>query len=283
MPDYFGGAMGDAFRKRGDGRRNDSAYPSDASIELTVGDEVQVHGTCLRKQYYRITETPQSDPEQPSDRFVANVGEAVHTEVAKTFFAAGQLIEEEMRIWIPEVRVSGRIDLIIRPEHGRRVGIEVKSVGGYYGVKGCIKATKTSPLYPRISHLCQTVVYAHHMADQFNEWQILYIDRETGAYRAHDIRYEDADTVWVNGEPSTVTPRRIYDRWHRLWQHVEGAEPPARDYEIKFSQEKIARLAETGGLLAEEKKRFKEGKKVDKGDIYCRSWCPWKTLCWSDA
>lgn len=276
----------DALRKNAEKqaqepRRHDAAYASDASLELQVGPETQIHGTCLRKQYYRITETPQSNPPDQMTSFVAAVGEGFHTQVARVFFGAEMLAQEESRLWIPEVKVSGRLDLLIRPNPtGNLVGIEVKTVGGYYGRKGCITPTRDTPLYPRLYHLAQTVVYAEFFADKFTEWALLYIDRETGQYREHQILYKGHDDIWVNGEPSSVTPKAVYDRWHRLWTHVEGKQLPARDYELRYSQEKIADLAGRGLLNKDETARVKAGRKVDKGDIQCREFCEWRDQCW---
>jgi hypothetical protein len=262
-------------------RRHDSVYASDASVEIQIGDNVEVHGSCLRRQYYRITEAPESDPEDATTSFVAQVGNAVHEEVARTFRAAEQLVEEEMRIWIPEVQLSGRVDLIVRPDHGRKVGIEVKSVGGYYGCKGVIKATRDTPLYPRLYHLAQTVVYAEHLQKQdIKEWMLLYIDRESGAFHSHSILYEARDEIYVNGEPSAITPERVYARWERLWEHIKAETPPVRDYCIQYTKEQLQQKAEEGKLNKADKAKVDAGKMIDKGDMQCR-WCPWATACWS--
>jgi hypothetical protein len=262
-------------------RRHDNVYASDASVEIQIGEDVEVHGSCLRNQYYRITEEPISDPEDATTSFVAQVGNAVHEAVAHTFRAAEQLVEEETRIWIPEIKLSGRIDLIVRPDHGRKVGIEVKSVGGYYGCKGVIKTTRDTPLYPKLYHLAQAVVYADHLQKSgVKEWMLLYVDRESGAFQGHSIQYEAHDEIYVNGEPSAITPERVFARWHRLWEHVEAKTPPKRDYSIQFTKEQLMEKAEAGKLNKADTEKVKKGKMIDKGDMNCR-WCRWATTCWS--
>jgi len=261
--------------------RNDSVYASDASVELTIGDETLVHGQCLRSQWYRLTDTPISDPPSDEERFVAQVGELMHTAVARTFADAEQLVRDEWRLWMPEIRLSGRCDLLIRPRSdGAKVGMEVKTVGGYYGRKGCIDTTRNTPLYPRLKDLCQTVIYAEKFKEEFQEWVLLYIDREFGTHREHEIVYQGHDQILVNGEPSSVTPQAVYLRWERLWAHVKSKTLPARDYALRYSPERIQRLFDQGKLNKEEKERVKTGRKVDKGDKECREWCPWRTQCW---
>lgn len=282
MTNYFGEALRKAREKaRSIARRHDVAYPSDASVEIRIGEEIQVHGACLRAQYYRITETTISDPESAERSFVAQVGEACHTAVAQVFGLAEQLVHEERRLWIPSVRLSGRVDVNFRPEpNGKVIGCEVKSIGGYNGRKGTIDQRRGSPLYPRLKDLCQVVVYAEELKDETDEWIILYIDRETGAWREHQIIYRGHDDILVNGQPSSVTPKAVHDRWNRLWAHVDAGTLPPRDYWLRYSPEHITRLAERGELTKDEKERYNAGRKVDKGDKECREWCQWRTQCW---
>lgn len=286
MSGYFQDALNKAHKQRDiGGRRHDAVYASDAGIVLQIGDERQVHGSCLRKQYYRITETPQSDPEDPRQNFVTGVGEAVHEQVAAVYKAAEMLVKAEMRLWISKIKLSGRIDLIIRPDK-KLVGVEVKSIGGYYNTLGAIRGTRNVPFAPKIGHLCQTVVYAQHMHEQTNgemdEWILHYVDRESGNFAEHMIRYVNDQEVWVNGEPSSVTPERIYSRWDELWKHIANQSLPDRDYEIQYSEDKIKRLCDAGRLNKKDTAAVKAGKNIDKGDNPCRLWCQWRTRCWTE-
>jgi CRISPR/Cas system-associated exonuclease Cas4 (RecB family) len=282
MSEYFGEALKRAAQAaRLVQRRNDSVYPSDASVEIQVGDRTEIHGTCLRKQWYRLTGVPQSNPEDQYDNFVASVGEAVHDQVGRVFQQAEQLVLAEQSIYLEDIRLSGRIDLIIRPQSdGEMVGVEIKSVGGYHGSKGVIKATRDKPFYPRLYHLAQTVVYAEYFKDKFTTWVILYVDRETGRFKEHLIQYRGHDDIWVNGEPSTITPKAVYDRWERLWRDIATETRPKRDYWLRYPDEHIQYLAAAGGLNKDDMARVAAGRKVDKGDIQCREFCQWRDQCW---
>jgi hypothetical protein len=282
MTNYFGDALRKGReKKQKTARRMDVAYPSDASVELRIGEEVQIHGGCLRAQYYRITEAPQTDPESADRSFVAEMGNVAHDAVANVFREAEQLLKTELQVWIPTIRLSGRIDVLFRVEAGgRTIGCEVKSVGGYNGRKGVIEPRRGCGLYPKIYHLAQTVVYADFLKDQIQEWIILYVDRETGAWREHQVLYRGHDDILVNGEPATVTPKAVYARWERMWALVDAKTVPPRDYQLRYPPERIARLAELGELNKDEKERFNAGRKVDKGDRQCREFCAWRTHCW---
>ena len=165
---------------------------------------------------------------------------------------------------------------------GRRIGVEIKSVSGYYGVQGCIKPTTKKPLYPRYYHLAQTVMYAEFYKEEFQEWIILYIDRDTGAFREHQILYRGHDDILVNGEPTSITPKAVYDRWGRLGEFVNAKQLPPQDFHRRYSPEHIAKLAERKLLNKDETARFKAGRKIDKGDKQCREWCQWRTRCWTE-
>lgn len=283
MSKYFSNALLEAYKHRDmGGRRHDVVYASDASVSLVLGDETKVYGGCLRKQYYRITETPQSDPEGPGESFVAGVGEAVHDRVVAVFGTAEHLVSAEIPVWIEKIKLSGRIDAIIRPDK-KRIGVEIKSVGGYRNITGTIKPTRNAPYAPKIGHLCQTLVYADHMFEktdkEMDEWVIIYIDREMGSFAEHHIRYVSENEIWVNDEPSSITPARIYARWDTLWKHIENKTLPDRDYEMQYSKEKLKRMADAGALNRKDTQTVNAGKMVDKGSSECR-WCSWQTQCW---
>ncbi|NIN69123.1 MAG: hypothetical protein GTO63_31435 [Anaerolineae bacterium] len=285
MPDYFSDALNKAAEKAvKESRRNDQVYASDASVELVIGDEVEVTGTCLRKQFYRISGTPKSDPDT-SIGVKAAFGGLIHDWVSTIFRAGGYRVKEEVPVWIEEYKMSGRIDGIVTPPHidsDAQVGLEVKTVDGYMGCRGTINPTRDHPLYPRLYHLAQTIVYASEMAKQgILQWEILYVDRGGSGHRTHEVRYEDDDTIWVNGEPSSITPAKIFERWASLWTYVEDGVLPPRDYAIQYDEERLLKMADAGKLSKADAAKVQKGKMIDKGDFNCRV-CEWRTRCWTN-
>jgi hypothetical protein len=125
-------------------------------------------------------------------------------------------------------------------------------------------------------------VYVDHFAKKgiTNKWQVLYIDRENLEHRTHEIEYHGPDNIVVNGEPSSVTPKKIYDRWARLWEYTKHATLPPRDYTLQFSLPTLQSMAEVGMLNKKEADTVAKGKLVDKGDFECRV-CPYKSRCWT--
>jgi hypothetical protein len=281
MADYFGQALRTVANPGViDTRRPDQVYASDASAEIRIGDRTEVHGTCLRKQYYRMTGVKQSDVDERSATGPAAIGSIIHDWAAGIFAQAGMLARAECPLWIPEIKLSGRVDAIVKSE-GELVGVEVKTVGGYHGRKGTIDARRNAPFYPRLYHLTQAIIYAHHFADQgVRRWQLLYIDRENGDYHGHDIVYDGPESVWVNGEPTSITPTKIITRWKRLWDCIDVEQLPNRDYLIQYPAERLQQMAQAGLLNKADTEKVSRGKAVDKGDFQCRS-CPWRTRCWT--
>ncbi len=296
MSDHFSDALRvvDQIQKNTK-RDHDKVYASDASVELQIDDDLgpEIHGTCLRKQWYRINEVEVSDPEDATQRFVTGIGEAVHQCVGRIFKEAGMLLAEELSFFDKELKISGRVDLMICPledaKAGKKrskskVGIEVKSVGGYHGVKGVIKVSRDVPFYPKLHHLVQALVYLdqfHKRCKDIEEWQLLYIDRESGDFASHRIRYVNSDHILVNGEPTMITPDKIYSRWRRLWEHVETGSIPKRDFQIQYDMDRLRLLLEKGRLNRNDSSEVKKGNMISKGDAAC-GWCPYRTRCWTE-
>ena len=281
MADYFGQALRNISNPGiVETRRTDQVYASDASVTLQIGNQRETHGSCLRKQYYRMTSVSQSDPEQRLATGPAVIGSIMHDWVSDVFGRGGLLAQAEVPLWIPEIKLSGRVDGILKV-NGELIGVEVKTVEGYYGRKGTIDSRRNAPFFPRLYHLTQAVVYAEHFASQgITKWQLLYVDRANGDYHGHDITYGGPETITVNGEPTSITPKKIFDRWRTLWADIDNKTLPPRDYEIQYSTQRLQSMAQAGTLNKADTEKVLKGKAVDKGDANCR-YCPWRTRCWT--
>ena len=211
--------------------------------------------------------------------------------------------------WTEEqIDANGVSRMVIDPS--KAIGIEVKSKWGY-GAKMVMQGNKTSTYehgYPQIEHLMQTALYLH-MRKTWEEFHnvkipyfvICYIGRDNGANKSCRIELSDGYEGRIivkdmNGNELkpraekalewNVSPQQIEltldmmrERFYLQLNNLKSDTPPARDFELRYSDVKAKALFDMGELS---KTKFNEhGKKplADVGDWNC-SYCDWKDTCY---
>lgn len=287
-------------------------HPSSASIKLDSG---QVIGTCLRQQYYRITESFITNKGQTDHKFSAMIGDQLHEFVVNLIKNNGyimdlQFIAAEDSFYDPDNNIGGRIDIIAWDTKAKEViGIDTKTVAEYKaGI--CISA-------PAPEHIMQCMIYLYVYNKQIPEnmpkikkWYIWYISRtENYAIKSKKhgsplamawdcyITLDDIDgSVFVHTNDGIYhykeyTIDKVLKRYKDLSFYLESNIIPPRDYELTFSEEKILGMYKTGTLTrkADIEKVEKWVKKgaisgnlgIEMGDGEC-GFCPYKDLCWNN-
>lgn len=226
---------------------------------------------------------------------------------------SGVFIAEQVPIYIPEFNVSGKIDLVtINPDTGKYHIVEVKSVYGFNAnsVLGTDSQRKNGSLgQPRESHLMQIGIYQAWYGnpnEDFAEGLLVYGARDTGKYAEYLITVElneDDNKHYIHYKPNSpcigpkvnsgITLESILLNYKLVQDSLTSGEVPARDYDLRYSQEKIEDMYQNGLLgkvdtaqHEKRKKQIEEGKKrlvkpVEKGDWQCRL-CEYKNICYSE-
>ena len=211
--------------------------------------------------------------------------------------------------WTEEqIDANGVSRMVIDPS--KAIGIEVKSKWGY-GAKMVMQGNKTSTYehgYPQIEHLMQTALYLH-MRKTWEEFHnvkipyfvICYIGRDNGANKSFRIELSDGyegriivkdmngnelkpkaekALEWnVSPQQMELTLDMMRERFYQQLNNLKSDTPPARDFELRYSDVKAKALFDMGELS---KTKFNEhGKKplADVGDWNC-SYCDWKDTCY---
>ncbi len=161
-------------------------------------------GSCLRKQYYLYTVEEKPDPEKLA---VFATGKGVHVAVAEALRKSGlvKVDAEEYPVQLKvseEVRLTGRVDVLIVELDGTKVVVEVKS-------------TSRIPDSPHESHFLQLQTYLHSMSLQ--KGFLLYWDKRTGATRAFEVE-KDASSLQKIGERAII-----------LHEHLKSGRPPFKE------------------------------------------------------
>ena len=192
----------------------------------------------------------------------------------------------------------------------RAIGIEVKSKWGY-GAKKVMQGSKDSTYehgFPQIEHLMQTALYLHTRKafEDFHNVEIpyfviCYIGRDNGLNKSFRVELSDGyegriivkdmngneikpkvekSLDWgVQARPIELTIDMMRERYLQQIENLKSDTPPAREFDLRYSDEKAERLFNAGELS---KTKFNEhGKKplAEIGDWNC-SYCDWKGVCY---
>jgi hypothetical protein len=226
---------------------------------------------------------------------------------------AGIFIATQVSVYVPKYNVSGKLDLItINPETNKYHIVEVKSIYGFNSnsILGTDAQQRRGSMgEPRDSHLMQLGIYQWWFAnnhDDFGPGLLVYGSRDTGRYGEFYVTVEADETdgleyiyyqsvVPVLGQKvnTGISIKSIMKNYHYTSKCLEEKVLPPRDYDLRFSDEKISELYEAGELskadtaqYEKRKKQVEEGKtklvkKVEKGDWQCR-FCDYKNVCYDN-
>lgn len=288
-------------------------YPSAASVEYIDPDTKLsvVKGECARKTYYSKMGYPVVAVNDARRSRLMEMGNHLSGMLVDDAKRAGIYIADELPFNDVENNISGRIDLIVkdpfscpktldRPSPEHLILIEIKSVGGYYNVKGCMTSTKDTPLRPKIEHLLQVMVYANHYRKYgVNKYILLYINRESLDIVTHQITInEHGNPVIVNSEGietlTYITLDNVMARYKKLAKYIATKELPPRDYSLVWTNQRILRELTAGTLNKTDTEIV--NKKVQalgvitnemapllkRGDWQCQ-YCEYASTCWSNT
>lgn len=293
-------------------RRSNFFHPSSVSVEKNDKGFREVVGSCLREQYYRIKDETPTNTTEPDYVISALLGDKVSELVVNLIDTHGfkmglQRLAVEHSFYDPRINVSGRTDIIAWDFIANEpVGIEIKSVGQY-------KASQTID-NPDDSHVMQSILYLDYYrtfmpASQKvpKKWYIWYVSRTENWSIKGKKHGSPMTMVWDyyitldgNGVPTVHTPtsakerpdlavKNIHARFEQLANYLESNTEPPRDFDLEYSEEKIATLFELD-LISRKMDKEKIEKWIKKGatpgklnlqlgDFECR-FCAWKDKCW---
>ena len=273
-------------------------YPSSASVEYKDADgNRKVDGACLRQQFYSHCGVERTEPMSEDVILKLEFGNWAHEMLVEMVKRHGSYLGDEIRMFQPgPPAISGRADLFVAdPKDNSPVGCEIKSVGGYYGVKATIKGTKAEPPRPKADHVLQCLPYLDFYGKYgLTRWILLYFDRDSCAMAEYVIMLDDDGSAIIQGNDFVETHRHlnvkaVRARWIELQNFIERGELPPRDYMLQWSNKDILNKKANGELTKTDEKavdaKLKSGKTdiplLDKGDWRC-AYCDWKTKCYSN-
>ena len=253
---------------------------------------------------------------EPYLRWIWSQGELYEEHCLNLAKSAGVYISDQTPVYVSKHNVSGKIDIIvINPSTGKFNIVEIKSVYGYGGnaVLGTPAERKRGLLgKPRESHLMQIGMYQWHFAnrrDEFEEGLLVYGSRDTGRTAEYKITVEELENkegekrnfIFYQGNHPNITEKvnsgisieNVISNYNYIAKCLDSGEIPERDFEAKYSEEKLQKLYDRGELSKKDSEQFikrktqlAEGKsrvvkEVVKGDWQC-SYCSYRTVCYTN-
>jgi hypothetical protein len=293
-------------------RRSQFFHPSSVSVEKNDKGYKEVIGSCLREQYYRVKDEIPTNTTEPDYMISALLGDKVSELVVNLIDTHGfkmglQRLAVEHSFYDPRINVSGRTDIIAWDFIANEpVGIEIKSVGQY-------KASQTIES-PDDTHVMQSILYLDYYRTFMpaaqkvpKKWYIWYVSRTenwsikgkkhgspmTMIWDFH-ITLDQAGIPTVHTHASAkqrpdLCVANIHKRFEQLADYLQHDILPPRDFDLAYSEEKIATLYKLD-LISRKmdkekierwmKKGAEPGKlNIELGDFECRT-CAWKDKCW---
>ena len=254
-------------------------------------------------------------PTDPYLRWIWKQGELYEEYCVQMAKESGVFIAGQTQVYVPELNLSGKIDLVvINPSTNKYQIVEVKSVYGFGAnhVLGTPGERKKGFLgEPRESHLMQIGVYQWWYAnvrEEFGPALLTYGARDTGRFAEYEVTVEETEIdgvvknyIYYKGNSPNKTKKKnsgitIEDmglQYKAIANNVAAGTPPDRDFELRYSDERLEILLERGELskkdseqLIKRKQQISEGKTrlvkpVEKGDWQCRL-CSYKDVCYNE-
>jgi hypothetical protein len=274
-----------------DVRRHDEFYvTTHCGVEVQEAWGRQVYGACHRSAWYK-NRGHSGGEVSPEGAWKMYWGDVIEYAFFKLLSEAGLLIKTQVGFWVPQYYLKGRVDGFVRDpdswtgqdligKGGRMgvVGVEVKSTWSY-GAKGTIDVSTGQKPWPKWEHIIQAAIYHWHFRQVANYWQIVYLARDKGTARTHNVVVLDDNRISVNGEIVPFTIDHVLARLTELGHKMRKDEAPARDFEIVYDREKLVKMADAGVLNKTDTGKVRKNHKVVKGDWQCK-WCDFARMCW---
>jgi hypothetical protein len=267
-------------RPRFSGPRSAAVYPSEASVSYRneYGDRV-VEGTCLRQAFYRITGV-QGKGSNARSEYIFAMGRAVEAFLISQWKEMGIWVANNIRFFTTEFGplMNGELDCVLaEPPDGKLYTVECKSAYGYDAKKEII-GNQSSPGFPKMSQLLQTLVYVYlgqlpegrrPFSQKIDYGRLFYLFRDTVDRRTFKVEVvPEGDNFRPMVDGNLIREFTINDmiaRYQQLKQYVEQGELPPRDYSLEFTGEQIEKMREQKRISDSKYKQWESNERVKMG------------------
>ena len=283
------------MRPRSGDAKHPTLWPSEASATYCDNGETITVGKCKRAMFFRylvdsykfykkykiwrpLVERLERDA-KPPDKYMlwiwaaGNQAEEYLIDQAKK---SGVYVSEQVPVYIKSHNISGKKDIeSYNPESGKLTIIEAKSVYGFgaNNTLGTESQRRRGVMgTPRDSNLMQIAIYHWWSASldpAYEESRLVYIARDTGRYAEYQVRtINENETIHIEYRswhpyigiwkrvPYTIN--NILENYEYIQKAIDGGIIPPRDYDLKWSEERLKKAYEADELNKTDKKKYEK-------------------------
>jgi|14_taG_2_1085336.scaffolds.fasta_scaffold02719_3 hypothetical protein len=284
------------LRPRPGDSKHPTLWPSEASCTFqNEHEETVVAGKCRRSRFFRyLTYSYEFYPKykvwrplverlkteaKAVDKYMLWIwaaGELYEEYLIRQSKCSGIFVSEQVPVYVKSHNVSGKKDIVVvNPKTNKLSIVEAKSVYGF-GANTVLgtpsQRAKGVMGVPRESNLMQIAIYhwwSASMDDAYEESRLVYGARDTGRYAEYLVRtVEEEGTIWVEYKPhhpymgqwvrTKMTINSILDEFSNTQRAVDGGRIPERDFDQKFSEEKLAVMYERDEFAKGDKEKYEK-------------------------
>lgn len=293
------------------GKRLPTMYPSAASCR-DINNPTEIHGACMRQQWYRCAGYSESDPSGEYSQYIFAAGNMWEEWLTEQCKQQGIWVTNSLKWSIPEYFLSGEVDIVIRdPETDEVIILESKTYSSSnYDAKvelcGGRKRDKSIRIpTPKVQNVMQSALYLHYFSKPENggvkRVLLTYFDRACGGPENNREFWVSLNPVTINNETKTyihidtvdidgnshsydmpgVTMEGVFDRYMELINALRESKeaPPPPDYMHIYPKEKVLEYWSQDKISKTKYEKWESNpNKYPIGDWQC-SYCGYKTLC----
>jgi hypothetical protein len=275
----------DLFKKTSKPQKEhkDRFYPTQSSVSVSHKSYKKVEGKCLRAAYYNCIAADSEDTFSLNKEIIFELGDYVEKMVLDKLDRKGVLVSRDTKFEISTYKISGKLDAIILDSNGKKVGVEIKSIGGNnkYATNAIYGSQWNLP-EPKWQNLFQTLVYCYAFRDEIDRFILFYIRRDTGEIKEFEISILPKKGKLypvIDGKiEERYTVNDILDRYTILNRYIEKKETPPREFQHTYKKELIDTYVKFGIMSKYQADKYKE---IPFGDFECR-FCSYSKRCLID-
>ena len=289
-------------------KRMPTFYPSAAGCRLTEDCELVTAGTpvgsCLRASWFRCAGFSESNPSTAYNNYIFAAGNMWEDWLTLKFKEIGIWEGNSIKFSIPELFLSGEIDILIKDENGNPVIVENKTYNASnYNAKSEICGLAGRRPTPKISNVMQAAIYLAYFGKPENggvqKVYLTYMDRSCSgpeSFRQFDISLnkleedktlihistEDVKGTYYSYDLPGITMEGIFDRYKELMESLQKSveNPPPPDYMHEYPAEIVEAKYASGEIAKTNYEKWKSNPtKYPIGYFMCRSYCNYRDLC----
>jgi hypothetical protein len=260
-------------------RKHDTVYPTQSSTFITHKKYKKLEGKCMRASYYNCMGVQEAEDVSVKSSLIFKIGDYTEEMLLDILKKKELLDDSQTKFYNEKYGISGRVDGIFN-YNGRRIGLEIKSIGGNNDwTNNQIWGSKWNDPFPKWQNLFQTLIYLYAFKDEIDEFVLLYIRRDICEIKEFLISLQPKNKKIYACIDGKIDERfcidDILERYKILREYVAEKKLPPREYSKVYNPSDIKTYVSLGVISKRQGEKFTS---EPFGDFECR-YCGYSEMC----